>query len=334
MPLRFYLVLASFFFAGICPAQKGKELPVIDTTFTDYDELFSVLDAFIDSINKPRNFTLFSIGIGNDFFSYESKSGLTAETKKKLTYSPFVGYYDKSGFGIGIGASVVDDGSRINPFQFSLTGSYDFQRNKAFIAGLSVSHYFIKNKLPFYTSPLQNEAYGYFTYRRLWFKPSFGLSYGWGSRNSLEEREEQIQNIQLAQRGFTRINTKEKVIDFNVNTSIRHDFYFLNALTKNDFVRITPQLSFVSGTQQFGFNQTSSSYAISRRTGNNILYNTDNITLDNNLYFQPISLTAFIKTEYSKGIFFIQPQLMVDYYFPARANNISTSFIINAGILF
>jgi hypothetical protein len=108
----------------------------------------------------------------------------------------------------------------------------------------------------------------------------------------------------------------------------------LNTLSKNDYVRITPQISFVSGTQQFGFNQTSTTYATIRRTGRNILYSTENIALDDRLYFQPISLTAFLKTEYSIGKFFVQPQLLFDYYFPATENNFATSFVVSTGFVF
>lgn len=331
---KFFLVATGFFIAPLCYGQSSRDSIATDTTFTDYTSLFSELDALIDSLTAPKSFTLFNLSIGRGFFTYENKSSLNAETKRKFTYAPSIGYYDKSGVGIGAGGAIVNDGSKMNPYQFSLTGSYDYQNRKAFMAGAALTHYFTKKNLSFYTSPLQNEAYAYFTYRRWWLKPSVGLSYGWGSREALEDREEQIQNIQLTRNGFTRINTKESVVDVGVNTSVRHDFYFLNLLFKEDYLRITPQLSFVSGTQQFGFNQTSNTYATVRRTGRNVLYSTENISLDNQLYFQPISLTAYLKTEYTKGKFFVQPQLMLDYYFPAKENNFTTSFGLNTGFVF
>jgi hypothetical protein len=334
MFLKLTVTIMSFCVTSLCFAQKEKPLPAIDTTFTDYDELFSELDALIDSLTAPRSFTLFNIGIGQSFLTYETKSGTATETKRRFAYAPSIGYYDRTGFGVGVGAALVNDGTGMNPYQFSVTGSYDYQQNKSFITGTSLTHYFTKGDLPFYTSPLQNELYGYFTYRKLWFKPSVGVSYGWGSRDDFEEREEQIQNIQLAQKGFTRINIKESITDLNITASIRHDFYFLDALSNHDYLRITPQFSFASGTQQFGFNQTSNTFATVRRTGRNVLYSTENIALDNQLYFQPISLTAFLKTEYAKGKFYFQPQIMVDYYFPASTNNFTTAFMINTGIVF
>lgn len=329
---KIVFTIGSLFILSLCSAQKDKDSLIIDTTFTDYDEFFSELDALIDSLTTPRNFTMVNLSIGQSFLTYEGKSYATAQTKRQWTYAPSVGYYDKTGFGIGIGTSLVNDGTGINPYQFSVTGSYDYQYKRSFITGVSLTHFFTKGDLPFYTSPLENEVYAYFTYRKLWFKPSVAVGYGWGSRDDFEETEERIQEINLARNGFTRINTRESVVDFNLTTSIRHDFYFLDVL-KSDYIRLTPQISFTSGTQQFGFNQTSNTY-ITRRTGRNILYNTENVTLDNQLYFQPISLSAFIKTEYAKGIFYIQPQFILDYYFPASSKNFSTAILINAGLIF
>ena len=330
---KIFLTIGSFFIVSLCSAQHGRDSIAVDTSFTDYEELFSELDALIDSLTSPRSFTMFNVSLGQSFLTYEGKAAITTETKRQFTYSPSIGYFDKTGFGLGIGAALVNDGSGMNPYQFSVTGSYDYQENRAFITGLSLTHYFTKGNLPFYTSPLQNEVYGYFTYRKLWWKPSVGLSYGWGSRDDFQQVEERIQEINLTRNGFTRINTKESVVDLNLITSVRHDFYFLNALS-SDYVRLTPQISFVSGTQQFGFNQTSNTYATVRRTGNNILYNTENITLDNQLYFQPVSLSAFLKAEYAKGNFYLQPQLIFGYYFPASSDNFNTGFFVNAGIVF
>src|SRR5829696_1460476 len=306
------LTIVCFFLVNLCIAQKGRDSLAIDSTYFDYEELFSEMDALLDSLTEPRSFTLINLSIGQSFLTYNAAKSSTFETMRRVMYAPSLAYYHKSGFGIGAGTSIVNDGNHLSPYQFLISGSYDYLNKKAFITGISFSHYLTKGDLSFYTSPLRNELYGYFTYRKLWFKPSIGLSYGWGSRDDFEEIEEKIQNINLAQNGFTRINTNEKVIDLNLTTSVRHDFYFINSLG-SDYIRITPQISLTSGSQQFGFNQTSNSYATIRRTGTNILYKTENIAFDDQFYFQPISLATFLKTEYAKGRFFIQPQFICDY---------------------
>ena len=329
------LIFFSFLSIGVlCRAQNPKDSVLRDTSFLDYDEIFSELDALLDSLNTPRSFALANLSLSRNFLSYINDEKNSTETKRRYILSPSVGYFDKSGFGVSASTSLIHDSASLSPYQYSVTGSYDYLKVRTFITGLSYTHFFIKDDLPFYTSPLQSELYAYFTLRKLWFKPSVAASYGWGSRQAFEEREETIENILLAKNGYTRINTEEKIIDFNLIASVRHDFYFLNTFSKNDFVRITPQISFTSGTQQFGFNQTANTYGRRIFSTRNELLNTDKVSLDNSLYFQPVSLTTFLKTEYSRGKFYLQPQVFVDYYFPAEENNYTTSFLINLGVFF
>ena len=64
------------------------------------------------------------------------------------------------------------------------------------------------------------------------------------------------------------------------------------------------------------------------------MYSSENVHLDDQLKFQPLSLTLFLRAEYSIGKFFIQPQFAMDYYFPAKSNNFSTLFSVNTGFMF
>jgi hypothetical protein len=328
--------LLGLFIAINSSAQKPEKQTAIDTSFADldYDELFNELDLLLDSLTQPRSFGLFNIAAGYNYFNYESKESYVLVSDKKLAYSPTLSYFFKNGLGVSLNAIVVNDGQKLNPYQFNFTGSYDYIKNTKFITGVSLTRFFTKDSLAFYTSPLKNEFYSYFTYRGFWLKPSVAVSYGWGSRNSYEERQEYITSLRLAANGFTRIRTRESVNDFNVISSVRHDFYWLNVLGKRDYMRITPQIVFASGTQKFGFNQTSSTYATLPRTGANVLYSSDKVYLDDQMLFQPLSLSTYLKAEYSKGKFFIQPQLILDYYFPAEEKNLTTAFVMNAGVIF
>ncbi len=311
----------------------GKDLPVLDTTI-DYDELFQDFDAFMDSILSPHNYFLTSLTASRGFYNFESKTGALLETSKKLTYSPTLGYYSKTGLGITANGLMVDDGTKMNLYQVSISPSYDYLKNKDLAAGVSYTKFFTKDSLPFYTTPLQNELYAYFTYRKWWVKPMISLSYGWGSRTDYFQRETLIQDLRLRRRGFIYINTEETISDFSVTASLRHDFYWLDIFTFKDHIRFTPQVSFTSGTQKFGFNQSSSTYATSIRTNNNVLYNTDNVYLDDQIKFQPLSLTMYLRGEYAIGKFFIQPQLIMDYYLPVATDNFTASFALNLGFIF
>jgi hypothetical protein len=289
----------------------------------------------MDSILSPHSYFLASLSAVKGYYNFETKNTASLiETSKKLTYSPTIGYYHKSGIGITSNGYIINDGSDMNFYQFSLTPSFDYLQNKSFATGFSFTKFITKDSLPFYTSPLQNELYAYFTYRKTWIRPTIAVSYGWGSRSDYMKRESVIQDIRLRRRGYTYINTEESVSDFSLMTSVRHDFYWLDVFTYNDHIRFTPQLALTSGTQKFGFNQSSSTYATVSRTGSNVLYSTDNVYLDDQLKFQPLSLTMYLRGEYSIGKFFIQPHLVFDYYFPASSKNFNTVFSLNLGIMF
>ena len=288
----------------------------------------------MDSLLTPRSYSLASLPIGKGYYNYSSKTDYSISTTQKLNYSPTLGYFHKGGLGISGTGYIVNDGENLNFYQSGITPSFDYLKNRSIATGISYTRYLTRDSLPFYTTPLQNELYGYFMYRKSWFKPSVALSYGWGSRNDYMQREELIQDLRLRRRGFTYINTEETVSDFSLMASIRHDFYWLEVFSIRDHIRLTPQLAFTSGTQKFGFNQSSSTYATTIRTGSNVLFNTDNVYLDDQIDFQPLSLTMYLRGEYSFGKFFFQPQLILDYYFPADTKNFNALFTLNAGFFF
>jgi hypothetical protein len=290
----------------------------------------------MDSILSPQSYLLTSLSLGKGYYNFESKGTDQVRTVKKLNYLPTLAYYHKGGLGISATGYIVNDESNLNFYQFSLTPAFDYLQNKDFATGISYTRFFTKDSLPFYTSPLQNELYAYFTYRKPWLRPSLSFSYGWGSRSEFQKREIFVYDLRLRRAGYIYINTTESVSDFSMMASLRHDFYWLDVFTYNDHIRFTPQLSFTSGTQKFGFNQTSSTYMYSPtvRSVSNVLYNSENVYLDDQINFQPLSLTFYLRGEYSIGKFFIQPQLTIDYYFPASSNNLSSLFSINAGLIF
>lgn len=331
MSKRLLFLVVGCLGVSLLHAQKGKAVD----SLAYYDDLFNELDAFIDSITAPRTMVLVNVGVSSNFLNYQSGSDVDLETKRKINLLPSVGYYHKSGLGLNGAATILHNNNKLNLYQYLLTGSYDYLGNNAFMTGLSATHYFTKDSLPFYTSPLKNELNAYFTYKKWWLKPTVSASYGWGSRSDYEEREEYITSLRLRPTGYTQINSEERVNDFSVSASVRHDFYWLDVLGMNDAFRLSPQLMFVGGTQKFGFNQTSStSYTLTKGNGKRVLTDSENVYLDNHVVFQPLSITAFLKSELSVGKFFVQPQIALDYYLPAQSNNFSAGFLLNAGLIF
>lgn len=343
MMLKKAITILLLLFAGILVFPQGasvdttkkniKTEQALDSTI-DYDQLFQDMESFLDSISTPRSYLMGSLSIGKGYFNFINKSDMFLKTSEKFTYTPTLGYFHKGGLSITGAGNIVNEGNKMNLYQFSVSPGYDYLENRDLATGITVTKFFTRDSLSFYTTPLQNELYAYFTYRKWWIKPTVAMSYGWGSRSDYTEREEQIQDLRLRRRGLIRINSKESIADFSLITSLRHDFYWLKVFSYKDHFRLTPQLSFISGTQKFGFNQSANTYATVVRTGANVLYNSENIYLDDQLKFQLLSLTMFLRGEYSIGKLFIQPQMVVDYYFPATDKNFSTFFSFNFGFVF
>ena len=299
-----------------------------------YDELFSELDSFLDSMTAPRTMVLVSVNTGYTYLNYQSSSSFYLDAEKELTFSPSIGYFHKSGLGLNASATIINDGEKINPFQLLVTGSYDYMAHDNFLTGVGFTRFITRDSLSFYTSPLQNEVSAYFTWRKWGIKPSVSASYGWGSRKAYDERSEYITSLRLRPNGYTRVDTEESISDLSLSTAVRKDFYWLNVIGRKNVMRVSPQIVFTSGTQKFGFNQSSKTYGYTRRNGSAQLYSSDNFYLDDQLYFQPISLAGILKTEASFGKFFIQPQVTVDYYFPATDKKFNTFVNMNVGFIF
>jgi hypothetical protein len=93
-------------------------------------------------------------------------------------------------------------------------------------------------------------------------------------------------------------------------------------------------VSFSAGTQNFGFNQNTTVNGNKRILNGNVLFSPENYSLDVKTKFQPISLTTFLKSEFSKNKFFFQPQLMLDYYLPETDQKFTTTFVLSSGFMF
>jgi hypothetical protein len=329
--LCFLLLLA----CGCVQAQQPRDTSkvFIDST-AYYDELFGEMAEFLDSITAPRTFFLAEVGVSQAYFNYVKAGSYDLESKRQLTYTPSVGYFHKNGLGLNVSATVVHDGRKLNPFQLLATASYDYLHKSSFAAGGNFTRYFTKKNLPFYTTPLLNELGAYFTWKRWWLRPAVLLSYGWGSRSAYDEREAYIISLRLRPDGFTRIRTDESVTDFSAALSLRHDFYWLNVGPRHAALRLTPQLVFTSGTQKFGFNQNANTYGTVRATNLNELVATENQYLDDQLYFQPLSLTGTLKLEWSWKWLLVQPQYVANYYFPSDSQKFLSVFRFNVGFVF
>ena len=339
MMKRFFLLCVLSLSLSIAFAQQKK----VDSTLY-YDEMFTELESFLDSISAPRNMFIVNMGFSNNFISSKTPNQ-TIESQRRLLLSPSAGFYSKSGLGLNLASFITDVGTNWYMYQWLATASYDYLTGEKFFAGINYTHFFTRDSVTFYVSPLENEMSAYLMYKPSLYKPSITATYGWGSRQDVRKGEDFIDVLQRGRGqgrslgnipppiGESDTVTFESINDFTLSAAVRRDFVWFRLLGKNNITRLTPQLTFTSGTQKFGFNQTANSYFKTNEKGS-ILFNTDNVELEDNLGFQPLSLAMMLRGDVSFGKFYIQPQLIADYYFPAKEQNLLLGFRINTGFIF
>lgn len=331
------LLLCIVFCFAFKPASRAQQTR-LDSLFMNadttaiLDSLLEDFDDYLDSISKRRNMFFVGLGAGTGFFSFENKNSVFITTEKKLIVSPSVGYYHKSGLGISAMAFALNDNGKFSFYQYAVSPSYDLISKKV-STGISYTHYFNKDSLDFYTTPIHNEVYSYFSYKGWWLRPTVALSYGWGSKTEYEKQKYRMWSRQLQQLQdyYVTVKNVESVRDLSLTLSIRKNFDWYDVLWKDDNITLTPVLLVNAGTQQFGFN-TSYSY-----TFNSVRVNSlpSNSSASDQTAFDFQSTGVIIRASYMKGKILIQPQVLFDYYLqPTESDRFNTVFSVNVSLAF
>jgi hypothetical protein len=270
-------------------------------------------------------------GIGTGFFSFNDKNTVTVNTEKKLIFSPSVGYFHKSGLGIAASAfALLNNG--MNFYQYSFSPSFDYIK-KSFSTGIAYTRYLTKDSLSFYTTPIQNEVFAYFSYKKWWVRPTLSLSYGWGSKEE-EEKRQVIRRARLLEYSYyVTVKNEMSVRDFSATISVRKDIDWYNVLGKSDNVTLTPIAMLNAGTQNYGFN-TSYSYNFSPVRANSLPSNSD---ISDNTQFALQSACMALRGSYLKGRFLLQSQVLFDYFLQDlqdSGSKLNTVYSITAGVSF
>ena len=320
--LAFVLVFIPY--SLFCQAGSGKESDAF------LDSIYKEMDEVLNDMLQPRSFLSISVGAGTGFYNFKSAATTQPDSEKKLLLSPSVSYMHKSGFGVTGNMYVLRENDKFNAYQFSVTPSYDYIKRGQFATGIAYTRFVTKKDLAFYTTPVQNEAYAYFNYRKPWLQPGFALAYGWGSRSSYEERKVQLLGLRKKRNpAIVTLRNDERVNELAALFSIRHNFSWSSVVTGKDLVSFTPVLLLSAGTQSFGFN---TSFQTNSKVTGNFLPNNQNVTEKADFDLQ--STTLILRGDYSHGIFFVQSQVLFDYFLRDANKNINNAFSVIAGINF
>jgi hypothetical protein len=299
------------------------------------DSLLKDFDSYLDSLTGSRSFFSVNLGVGTGFFSFNEKNTSTVNTQRKLLFSPSIGYYHKSGLGISTTGFAINEENKLNMYQFSVSPSYDLIK-RSLSTGISYTKYFTKDSLNFYNTPIQNELFVYFSYKKWWVRPTINFSYGWGSREEYEKRKlsRLAYLLSLSRDYYVVVRNEQQIRDFSTTFSLRKDFDWYGIFGKKDNVTFTPVALINAGTQNFGFN-TSYSYSRTPVLRTNSL--PSNREISGNTEFALQSTSLVLRGSYLSGRFLLQSQVLFDYFLQEvddENSRLNTVFSITAGITF
>lgn len=296
------------------------------------DSLLEDFDDYLDSVLKPKSFFNVSVGVGTGVYSFEDKNSVYLNTEKKFVFLPSAGYYNKLGFGLSAMAFAMKDADKINFYQYAITPSYDVIKRK-YSTGFAYTRYIQKDSLSFYTTPVQNELFAYYSYKNFIVRPTIGVAYGWGTKETFEKRKMRIlkKRSKRSRNYFVTEHTRESVSDLSVVLSVRKDFNFHSVLFTDDLISLSPVLAVNSGTENYGLNTTYTLLLPSSLKGAVLPQNS---SLSDKAGFTVQSFAMTLRASYLKGKFILQPQVFFDYYIPGNSESFSTAFSIVAGMNF
>lgn len=304
--------------------ESGKD----STAFLD--SIMNEMDDILDEMIASKSFFSAGIGAGTGFFNFKNTSSTDFQSEKKLLLSPAISFFHKSGFGISASGYAVSENNNFNPYQLSLTPSYDYIERKKWALGIAFTKYFTKEDLSFYTTPIRNEVSGYFNYKKFWIQPGVAVAYGWGSRTEFEHRWLDILRLRRVRDPLLiTMRSEESIADLSVLLSVRHDFNWSGLFNNHDLLTVTPVLLLSTGTQNFGFNTSFSSRS---KVASNFL--PGNQYIKDRSGFDTQSASCVLRGDYSIRKFFFQSQILLDYYLHHAENRLNNVFAVIAGVNF
>lgn len=261
------------------------------------------LERQLDSLlgRRARSEVAFSLGYGNNP-AYGSKS---TDPFRPLTMKPFlspgVSYNHKSGLFASVYGYYLFNASYDPWFETDLNIGYDYTKSRRLMTGISYTRYFYRDSSDVPPTPIRNELFAYFIYRKWWLEPGISLDLGWGK---------------LRQRRDAQAERTVSGSDFNMIADLRHSFIYMDLLKNDDALLIMPVLSFTAGTANYYSNLKSFQYVSrskliqnrgkGKRGRGQPVQELEEIVSDNT-GFQPRALDVSMRVSYMLGKFAVSP---------------------------
>lgn len=205
------------------------------------------LERQLDSLlnRKPKNEWVIGLGFGNNPAYGGKTTDAFRPVNMKSFLSPNVSYNHKSGLYASTYAYYLLGATQRPWFELDLSAGYDYTKSRDFLAGASYTRYFYRDSTDVPPTPITNELFAYFFWRKWWLEPGISLDFGWGKY----KESDGVNNLSI------------KGNDFNVILDVRHPFLFLDVLKKDDAILVMPVASLTTGTAKYFSNLKGFRYA-------------------------------------------------------------------------
>lgn len=289
------------------------------------------LERQLDSLLGAQQKSEVSIGIG--YGNNPAYGGKTTDPFRPITMKPFlspvISYNHKSGWFASAYGYYLFSANQNPWFELDLSTGYDYTKNRNMLTGISYTRYFYKDSSDVPPTPIKNELFAYFIFRKWWLEPGLSVDFGWG--------KDKLPGPQA-----------QKTVagsDFNVIADLRHSFIYMDLLTDDDAILIMPVLSFTAGTANYysnlkSFQYVSRSKLIQKRNKQkkNRGQGQQPVELEeivsDNTGFQPRAVDVSLRMSYLLGKFTLSPSYTLFKMLQGEDNNITGYFTASLSVTF
>ncbi|WP_346319923.1 hypothetical protein [Chitinophaga sp. YIM B06452] len=235
MKSPFLITMAIFISALKAAGQNAADMQSLADLERQLDSLLS---------RQPKSEVVVGLGFGNNPAYGGKTTDAFRPVNMKSFLSPNVSYNHKSGLYASTYAYYLLGASQRPWFELDLSAGYDYTKNRDFLAGASYTKYFYRDSTDVPPTPITNELFAYFFWRKWWLEPGVSFDFGWGRYKESD--------------GGNSLSVKGN--DFNIILDVRHPFLFLDVLKKDDAVLLMPVASLTTGTAKYFSNLKSFRY--------------------------------------------------------------------------
>ena len=326
------ILLSTSLFAQEEPVRDT--LPLADTTLLQKDsididdDMLSDLRYLLDSMNIKKSFFSIDMGVGNRLFSVRNiNSNAQQVTSNRISITPSVTYYHKSGLGISAMAFLSSFEGTPRFYQYAFSPSFDYLNNKKVSFGLSYAYYITRDDLSVYAIPFKHELYGYVRGRKGWLRPGFSIGWAKGTYIDIKQLDTVIFGIRRRIVDTTLVGLQ----DFSMTFSAAHHIDFDDLFKKGDGMSIIPTVMLVTGALNYAADSKTTVFSGTRLR--NITRRYESGTTDKTgLRFQ--SLAASLSTTYFLDKLSISAMYFFSYYLPQTDQPFTHIFSLTAGLTF